>query len=388
MIRRTLVGVVAAALAAAATVTAAASASAATSTPSSTLQRDADVLLGYGAPGVLVEVDTPGRTEKARSGVGNLATGAPVPWNAEFRIGSFTKTFVSTTLLQLVGEGKLSLADTVGHWLPGVVTGNGNDGDKITVRQLLQHTGGIPDYTDVLPVLQSQQGFEQNRFRTYTPAQLVALAMTLPPTFAPGTNWAYSNTDYVLAGMIIQKVTGHRWQDEVTRRVITPLGLRHTFIPGTFPFIPGPHATGYQQFSVTGPDVDVTTWNTSGADAAGEIISTTADGNRFLRALVRGEVLKPAQLAAMETTVPATAFDAAWPGVRYGLGLMWIPNSCGGEWAHGGDIPGFQTRDGVSPDGTRSVVVSLNGDPVAPKPGTPAPTQDPTNTLIDHALCG
>jgi D-alanyl-D-alanine carboxypeptidase len=188
--------------------------------------------------------------------------------------------------------------------------------------------------------------------------------------------------------MIIQKVTGHSWQDEVTDRVITPLGLRHTFIPGSFPFIPGPHATGYQQFSATGPDVDVTTWNTSAADAAGEIISTTEDGNRFLRALVRGELLKPAQLTQMQTTVPATEFDPAWPGVRYGLGIMWIPNSCGGEWSHGGDIPGFQTRNAVSPHGTRSVIVSLNGDPVAPKPGAPLPNQDPTNALIDHALCG
>jgi D-alanyl-D-alanine carboxypeptidase len=365
-----------------------ASKSAGESTPQSSLQKDADALLAYGSPGVLVEVDTPGHTEKVRSGVGNLATRLPVPWDAEFRIGSFTKTFVSATLLQLVGEGKLSLDDTVGHWLPGVVTGNGNDGDKITVRQVLQHTAGIPDYTNALPELQTQQGFEQNRFRSYTPQQLIAVAMTMPPSFAPGTDWAYSNTDYVLVGMIIQKVTGHSWQHEVTDRIIKPLGLRHTFVPGTSPVIPGPHAAGYMQFSADGPDVDVTTFNPSVADAAGEIISSTADSNRFLRALVRGEVLKPAQLAQMETTVPATEFDPAWPGVRYGLGLLWIPNSCGGEWAHGGDIFGFETRDAVSPDGTRSVVVSLNGDPVGPRPGAPVPTQDPTNGLIDHALCG
>jgi D-alanyl-D-alanine carboxypeptidase len=237
---------------------------------------------------VLAEVDTPGHTEKARAGVGNLATNAPVPWDAEFRIASFTKPFVATTLLQLVGEGRLSLDDTIGHWLPGVVTGNGNDGNKITVRQLLQHTGGIPNYTDTPEFTwATEQEYDQARFRTYTPAQLVALAMTMPPTFAPGTGFNYSNTDYVLAGMIIQRVTGHRWQDEVTRRIIRPLGLRHTLIP-TSPFIRGPHAHGYQQFAADGPLVDVTALNPTGLDAAGAIVSTTADGNRFLRALLGG----------------------------------------------------------------------------------------------------
>jgi D-alanyl-D-alanine carboxypeptidase len=118
------------------------------------------------------------------------------------------------------------------------------------------------------------------------------------------------------------------------------------------------------------------------------MISTTDDANRFLRALMAGRVLRPAQLAEMRTTVPATRFDAGWPGVRYGLGLMFIPNSCGGSWAHGGDIQGFKTRDGVSADGSRSVVVSINTDSMVPKPGVPDPTQDVAIDLIDHALCG
>jgi D-alanyl-D-alanine carboxypeptidase len=362
------------------------------------LQHEADRLLVYGAPGVQVGVQTAHGNRMIRSGFGDVAAHTPVPWNAKFRVGSFTKTFVSATLLQLVGEHRLSLDDTVDHWLPGVVRGNGNDGRRISVRQLLQHTSGLPDYLNGLPYLADQAGFEQHRFDTITPAQAVALAMDYPPEFAPGTQWSYSNTNYMLAGMIIDRVSGHRWQDEVRRRIIGPLGLHDTFAPGTSPAIPAPHAVGYERFrgpNATADDldygdpIDATELNPSWGGAAGEIISTPADGNRFLRALVGGKVLRPAQLAEMQTTVPTNAeFQQNWPGARYGLGLMWVPNSCGGSWSHGGDIHGFQTRNGVLPDGSRSVIVSINTDSLKRKPGVPAPAHDITLDLIDHALCG
>ncbi|WNV88909.1 serine hydrolase domain-containing protein [Umezawaea sp. Da 62-37] len=352
-----------------------------------TLQRDADALLALGAPGVLVQLDTPTWRARVRSGFGDVAAGTPVPWDARFRIGSYTKTFVAATLLQLVGEGELSLEDSVERWLPGVVAGNGNDGAKITVRQLLQHTSGLPEYLEQLPHLFDQAEFEQHRFDTLAPEDAVALATKSAPVFEPGTEWSYSNTNYALAGMIIAEVTGNTWQHEVQARIIRPLGLRDTYTPGTSPHVPGPHAVGYQRFTPESADVDVTALNPSWGGAAGEIISTTADGNRFLRALVGGEVLRPAQLAEMQKTVRAAKFDEGWPGARYGLGLMWVPNSCGGSWSHGGDIHGFKTRNGVSPDGSRSVVVSINTDSMTPKPGVPAPTQDVTVDLIDHALC-
>ena len=169
-------------------------------------------------------------------------------------------------------------------------------------------------------------------------------------------------------------------------RVIRPLGLRHTFVPGASPVIPGPHAVGYEQFSPTGPVVDVTALNPSLAGASGGIISSTEDGNQFLRALVRGELVKPAQLTEMETTVPTHGPDSE-PGLRDGLGIFWLPNSCGGEWTHPGGIHGFETFNGVSADGNRSVVLSINGF-AAPPPGTPPPAHNLTNDLIDHALCG
>ena len=353
-----------------------------------TLQRDADALLDQGAPGVLVELVTPGGSAKVRSGFGDVDAKTPVPWDARFRIASYTKTFVAATLLQLVGERRLSLDDTVERWLPGLVTGNGNDGSRITVRQLLQHTSGLHDYVEELGYLFTQEGFERNRYRTLPAEEAVALAVGKAPTFQPGAEWEYSNTNYALVGMIIEKVTGHTWQHEVRSRLIRPLGLRDTYAPDTEPTIPGPHAVGYQRFSADGPDIDVTELNPSWGGAAGAMISTTANANTFLRALLSGKVLRPAQLEAMQDTVPATRFEAAWPGVRYGLGLMWAPNACGGSWSHGGDILGFKTRDGVTSDGSRSVVVSINTDSLVPKPGIPAPTKDQAIDLIDHALCG
>ncbi|WP_286900730.1 serine hydrolase [Thermocrispum sp.] len=137
-----------------------------------------------------------------------------------------------------------------------------------------------------------------------------------------------------------------------------------------------------------GDPIDVTASNPSWGDAAGEMISTTADSNKFLRALVSGKVLRPRELAEMTRTVRAEPLDAAWLGARYGLGLVWIPNSCGGSWAHGGDIPGFMTRNGVSPDGRRSVTVSINTDSLVPAPDAPEVAGDVTADLIEHALCG
>jgi D-alanyl-D-alanine carboxypeptidase len=363
-----------------------------------TLQSDADDLLKYGVPGVLVELDTPRGDVQVRSGLGNVEAGTPVPWNAKFRIGSYTKTFVSATLLQLVGEGKLSLDEKIERFVPGLVRGKGNDGREITVRQLLQHQSGLPDYLNGMPWLFDQEQFLQNRFRTVTAEEAVTMAMDYDREFAPGTQWNYSNTNYMLAGMIIEKVSGHTWQTEVQNRIIRPLRLRDTYTPGTSPTIPRPHAVAYERFP--GPDatpadpdygdpIDVTVYNPSWGGAAGDMISTTDDGNRFLQALIGGKVLRPAQLAEMLRTVPTNdGFRSNWPGVRYGLGIMWVPNPCGGFWAHGGDIPGFMTRNGVTPDGDRSVIVSFNTDSPVPDPGVPEPATDMTTDLINHALCG
>jgi D-alanyl-D-alanine carboxypeptidase len=364
---------------------------------SATLQADADALRKYGAPGVLVGLNTPRGDVRVRSGYGNVAKRTPVPWDAKFRIGSYTKPFVAATVLQLVGERKLSLDDKVERFLPGVIRGKGNDGRKITVRQLLQHTSGLHEYTDAMTSMGTAEGFRKTRLRTWTSAELVGLAMRFPSDFAPGTSWSYSNTNYVVAGMIIKEVTGHTWQHEVRERIVEPLGLRDTYLPGTSSTIPRPHAVGYQRFPGSdgteedpryGEPIDVTLLNPSMAGPAGEMISTTDDANTFLRALMTGKVLKAAQRAEMLRTVATNdKLRARWPGARYGLGILWGQNSCGGYWTHGGDIPGFMTRNGVTPDGSRSVTVSINTDSLKPDPGLKLPTVDVTTELVDHALC-
>ncbi|WP_433306774.1 serine hydrolase domain-containing protein [Actinoplanes sp. CA-030573] len=347
------------------------------------LQQAADDLHALGITGVQGVTRIDGVTTRARAGVGDLARGTPVPLGGHFRMGSNTKTFVAVVALQLVGEGRLSLEDTVDHWLPGVVTGNGNDGRHITVRNLLQHTSGLYSYTNDLSGLASYEGYLRHRLDHYDAADLVALAMKHPPNFAPGTHWDYSNTNYILAGMIIERVTGRPWATEVRDRIVRPLGLRDTSAPGDRATLPNPHAEGYQQWAPDGPLYDTTLFNTTAADAAGSLVTTPADLARFWQALQRGQLLRPRQMAQMHTTVLAETFQDALPGARYGLGITFLPNRCGGYWGHGGDVPGMSTANAVSPDGDRVAVLSLTTELA-----DSAAVERRTSRFMDDVICG
>ncbi|MBY8887087.1 beta-lactamase family protein [Streptomyces sp. PTM05] len=327
-----------------------------------------------GAPGALAEVsDGHGGTTVLTSGVADVATGAPMADGSRFRIGSMTKMYVATVVLQLVAEHTVVLDAPIERYLPGVVRGNGNDGRDITVRQLLQHTSGLPDYLDYL----SLQTVLSQPLAHYSPLDLVKLALAHPPVFAPGTGWSYSNTDYVLAGLLIEAVTGHPYGEEIDRRVIEPLGLHDTSVPVDASAIPGPHPHGYAEPTAS-DRIDVSEFNPSVAYASGAMISSGADMNRFLGALLRGRLLPPAELRAMETTVPTG--DAS--GSAYGLGLESDPLPCGGRfWGHDGGIPGFETMTGVTPDG-RQATVMVNLDPG----GTAAQDTD-VRTAVTTALC-
>ncbi|WP_327402583.1 beta-lactamase family protein [Streptomyces sp. NBC_01288] len=348
-----------------------------------TLQQSVDAIQKTGTAAVVAQSTGPDGRRYATTGVSDTATGRAARVTDRFRIASSTKAFVATVMLQLVGEGRVSLDDTVEHWLPGVVSGNGNDGNAITVRQLLNHTSGLFNYTADFPEISSVADFEADRYTTWTPQQLVGIAMRHAPDFAPGTQWEYSNTNYIVAGMIIQKATGHTWQQEVTRRIIRPLGLHDTSAPDTSSRIPGQHLHGYSDFGDTGPTIDVTDVNPTAAGSAGAMISTTGDLTRFFSALLSGRLLHPAQLAEMKTTVRAASLDPVWPGARYGLGLMELPLTCGGVYySHAGDLMGYTTRDGVSADGRRTVVLEATGD------GAPdLSTETAQNALIDTELC-
>ncbi|AWT43269.1 MULTISPECIES: serine hydrolase domain-containing protein [Streptomyces] len=318
-----------------------------------------------GVPGVTATV-TEGRTGwSATEGVGDLRRGTPRSTADRYRVGSVSKTFVATVLLQLEAEGRLSLDDTVEKWLPGVVRGHGHDGRRVTVRQLLNHTSGIYDYTRDDGFVRTyflKDGFLQHRYDTLRPQELVAIAMSHEPIFEPGESWTYSNTNYILAGMIVERVTGHSYGDEIRRRVIAPLGLRGTSVPGTRPTLPQPSSRAYGKLAktATGPTYDVTELNPSLAGAAGEMISDSADLNRFYRALLGGRLLPPRQLAEMKDTVDTAGH---LPGVRYGLGLADRELGCGVHvWGHNGGIHGSGTDAVTTEDGRHALAFNFNAD--------------------------
>jgi D-alanyl-D-alanine carboxypeptidase len=343
--------------------------------PVDPLQRQVDAIHGTGAVGVHAEVTSPGTRDNAYAGTAAMDTGQPMPRDGRFRIGSATKTFTATVVLQLVGEGRISLEDTVEKWLPGVVRGNGYDGRRITVRQLLRHTSHLPDVTPAVAALNSADGYRTERFRTYTPEQLVGLALRRSPAVSPGTDPSYSNTNYILAAMIISEVTGRSWKREVNDRIVRPLRLRDTSAPGVFPYIRGPHARSYATFG-TDTAIDVTELNPSMAIGSGSIISTAHDLNRFYAALLGGHLLAPEQLDEMTTTMFAPEL-----GVRYGLGLAEIPLPCGGSYfGHRGELLGYITWAGATRDGARTAVVYVTSE------GTKG-TEQAMMALMGDELC-
>ncbi|MFD5437889.1 serine hydrolase domain-containing protein [Kitasatospora sp. NPDC127067] len=305
-----------------------------------------------GLPAALASVKgRDGRTRTYTAGVGDLATGAKPPVDGQIRAGSNTKTFTAVVVLQLVAEGKVGLDEPVETYLPGLLRGDGIDGHDITVRQLLQHTSGLPEYMDA-PALSD---FTAVQYRYFEPRDLLDGALAQKSHFPAGTDWEYSNTNYIVAGLLVQKVTGRPVGEEITKRVIDRVGLRHTYFP-----TPGDttvheaHPHGYFRSTPDAPPVDYTDTDTSMAWAAGAIVTTNTDLNSFFTALLGGRLLPPAQLAQMRTTVPA---EPLGPGVRYGLGLQSRPLSCGGPaWGHGGTSPGYRSRGGVTDDGRAATI--------------------------------
>ncbi|MGC0416173.1 serine hydrolase domain-containing protein [Embleya sp. AB8] len=339
---------------------------------------------------LVARVQTEHGTIQARSGTAGPGTRTPVPWDARFRIASTSKTFTATVALQLVAEGRLSLDDTVEHWLPGVVKGNGNDGARITVRDLLRQTSGLFDYVNDPQVQATLFGdFEKIRNDATPGRDWVAIAMRHAPNFTPdraNPRWAYSNTNYLLAGMIIERAGGLPWREQVEHRIIVPLGLRDTSVPGANPFLTGPH--NRVRLALPGGPVDTTDTSIE-HDADSGVVSTTADLNTFFAALMGGRLLPPAQLAEMRRTVDratAPAEDLAeWPQGGYGLGLRYVPLGCGGGyWHHEGDGLGSYTRTAATADGKRTVAISITATGTAPD--LPR-LNTATRALVEHALC-
>ncbi|MEU6509113.1 serine hydrolase domain-containing protein [Streptomyces sp. NPDC046942] len=322
-----------------------------------------EAAVASGVPGVTATAKDAHGTWSTTAGVGDLRTGAPRSVADRYRVGSITKTFVSTVLLQLEAEGRISLDDSVEKWLPGVVRGHGHDGSRITVRRLLNHTSGIFNYTEDADFARdyfTEAGFERHRYDTVTPGELVGIAMRHAPDFAPGAAWHYSNTNYVLAGMVIEKVTGHPYATEIERRILRPLHLAGTSLPGTKVTLPRPSSISYSKFTdPNGSTYDVTNLNPSLASAAGEMISTSFDLDRFYGALLGGKLLPPERLKEMKTTVEVTGV----PNARYGLGLIDTRLTCGVHvWGHSGGIHGSVSEAATTADARHSLAFNFNGD--------------------------
>lgn len=315
--------------------------------------------------------DYPGVVGALRDGntVTNVAAGhsingssAPADPTSKYRIGSNTKLYTSTVVLQLEAEGKLSIDDTVAKYLPNAVHSNGYDGSTITIRQLLNHTSGLPEYDkyNVLPGISLGWWYYYNDLRPYhyTPQNLVDTALLVKP--GPGEHkWSYANTNYILAGMIIQAVTGHDPSVEIQNRIITPLGLAGTSFPTSDTDMSGNFLHGWR-LNADGSRSDVSASNVELFWSAGAMISTAQDQAAFVSALLRGTLLPPAQMAELKTTVVQ---DPAQPDYTYGLGLTRVVLSeCGNKvaWAHGGNILGYHNKWYASEDGTKVAVLAGN----------------------------
>lgn len=322
-------------------------------------------LSAAGAPGVIVLTRDGARTRRLARGDAILATHAPMRPTDRFRVGSVTKTFVATVVLQLVGESRLTLDDSVERWLPGVVPG----GERITVRELLNHTSGLFDYTQDEAFLQS---WLRDPRHEWTPSEIIGIATAHQPTAAPGAAWRYSNTGYIVLGLIAEAATGRPLATELDARIFAPLRLRATSFDSG-PRIAGRHAHGY--FG-GGRARDVTAFSPSGAWAAGAIVSNADDVARFYRALMRGRLLRADLLNAMTTTVPIV------PGARYGLGIAHVRVRCGRAWTHEGDFPGYLTSVLTSADGRREAVVMVNSDSLSDR------AHRALGRVIDTAYCG
>ncbi|MFD8984049.1 serine hydrolase domain-containing protein [Streptomyces sp. NPDC059564] len=318
------------------------------------------------------------------AGVAKLGETAEPPADGRVRIGSNTKTFTATVVLRLVAEGRIGLDTPADDYLPEF----GLD-PRITVRMLLQHTSGIFNFTGeyyedgtVVPGIPWQgQEWVDSRFKTYLPQDLVTLALSKAPRFEPGTDWSYSNTNYVLARLLVEKVTGHSLAEEMQRLVLGPLGLSHTLVPTTEQEIPEPHAHAYYRYEEAGRQktVDVTRQNPSWISSGGDMISTTQDLHTFISALVTGKLLPAPLLTEMCTPHPKAG---------YGLGVFVQdagPNG-GTIITHNGGITGHAALMYSTPDGSKTLTASLNYVDDATM-SLAAAFQQATQRLVKEVFC-
>jgi D-alanyl-D-alanine carboxypeptidase len=323
----------------------------------SVLQDSLDGLVDAGFPAALgTETDADGTSVSLASGAADLEDRQPAEPDGQVRIASNTKMFTATVVMQLVDEGEISLDESIETYLPGLVAGDGIDGRQISVRQLLQHTSGLPEY--IVDLLDKEGGLT----RYWSPRDILDLALTHPAVFVPGERWEYSNTNYLVLGLLIERITGSPLANQIDERIVQPLELTDTVLPhGGDRSIPGGHPLGYHPDPESGDLVDTTELDPGATWAAGGMLSTPSELNTFMQALFAGKLTSDAALEEMLTTVPAE--EDVWPGSGYGLGVQSYPLSCGGvAWGHGGDILGYETRNAVNASG-HAVTIAVTALP-------------------------
>ncbi len=297
------------------------------------------------APGAIVGVRTPAGFWQSAVGIADPAKGTPMAIGMHTRIGSLTKTFVGTMILQLVEDGKLSLDDPIAKYVPGVP-----NGDRITLLQLADMTSGVASYTRSTKFTDTYFAHPETVFK---PAELLAVGISESPLFEPGTRFDYSNTNFILLGIVIEKVTGESIGTMFKERILDPLKLADTSWPGESPDLPAPYADGLTlQGDFARPDApsDATHWNPAWGWTAGELISDLDDLLTYGHALVTGQGLLDAQLQTRRLTFPGPA--------GYGIAIGCIDGWVG----HTGTLPGYETTLYFDTRSGTTVVVQANSD--------------------------
>ncbi|WP_030767440.1 serine hydrolase domain-containing protein [Streptomyces sp. NRRL F-2664] len=323
------------------------------------------------ATAALVRVGGTAGRWQGSSGVADVRTGRAAVAQGRFRAGSVTKVFTSAVVLQLAAEGRVDLDGPVRRHLPGVVPDRYG---AVTVRQLLNHTSGIPAADGPGGSFEAQW---EHRFDVTDPRAQVAEAVAKEREFAPGTAQHYLNINYTVLGLLIEEVTGGRYEDAVGVRILKPLGLHGTSFPGrTGTRIHGPHNRGYQaipQADGSRELRDVTEWNSSGRWAAGDIISTTADLERFTVALFSGRVVPEQRLEEMFTVPDVKDFASGDPAVlTAGLSRLVLPDGTV-AWGKTGSRHGYSTAIGATRDLSRTLVYSVNATDAKGQDTNPVP---------------
>ncbi|MFZ3496805.1 serine hydrolase domain-containing protein [Streptomyces sp. 5.8] len=314
-------------------------------------------------PGVTVGLWAPGKGSYVKSfGVADKATGAPMTPGLGVRIGSETKTFTVTALLQLVDQGKLALDDPIGKYISGVP-----NGDRITLRELAGMRSGLFNYSD-------DAGFAKdfNGTSVFTPQQLLDISFKHPVNFEPGAKFEYSNTNLILLGLVVEKITGRPIHEVIGQDVVKPAGLSsRTLFPVGSEF-PEPHAHGYTNDLPGGKIVDATDFDPSWAWAAGAMVSDLEDLRSWAKTLATGTLLTPATQAERLKTQPIGII----PGAGYGLGIFNVQGWIG----HNGSLPGYESLTVYLPEEQATMVIVLNTDDTYE-------TQEPS-TLFGEAVTG